>query len=62
MTVPVMSLTVLARGGVAYSEHRANNVGGNEVSVWPLIGTQSSGGVWLSGGRGVEVGEELEHR
>lgn len=26
-------------GGVAFSKHRANNVVGNEASVWPLIGT-----------------------
>lgn len=39
-------------GGAASSEHTANSVGGNEASVWPLIGTQSSAGVWLSAGRG----------
>lgn len=52
MAVPVQSMTVLDRGGVASSKHRANNVEGNEATVWPLIGTQSSGGVWLAAGRG----------
>lgn len=49
-------------GGAASSEHTANSVGGNEASVWPLIGTQSSAGVWLSAGRGCGGGvrEELE--
>ncbi len=61
VTVPVMSLTVLVRGGAASSKHRANNVGGNEASVWPLIGTQSSGGVWLAAQRWRLEGN-LEHK
>lgn len=48
----VQSVTALDRGGVASSQHRANNVKGNEAPVWPLIGTQSSGGVMLEAGRG----------
>lgn len=37
------------------------NVTGSESFVWPLIGTQSSGGV-LHGSREGEFGEELEHK
>lgn len=54
MVAPVETMTALGRGGVAFSEYRANTTEGNEAAVWPLIGTQSSGGAWLPGGGGMK--------
>jgi len=38
VTASVTSLEVQRKGGVVSSRQRANSVGGNEASVWHLIG------------------------